>query len=218
MLGRSLASRMTVRDFLSSPLRCFQRRGSMLRTSPQYVPLGAGVSKKAFCSLVPAACCQAAPSRGHCSRPVSSMPHWNFYRTRSIHHSPLGSVGPVPGWFFVMNPLPDFVPALSMTIERPLPFQDGLNPVRIVAFRPIRRRKTHLMNRQISFSLPSDLSPYGNRPSDHRSRSATFHSVPLFREPLGTKAIMRRKILCVKYKIRVDNRFPQHSFRENSFT
>lgn len=42
-----------------------------------------------------------------------------------------------------------------------------------------------------SLSLPVSVPFLVDRLPDHRSRFATFHSVQLFREPLGTKAMMR---------------------------
>jgi hypothetical protein len=54
---------------------------------------------------------------------------------------------------------------------------------------------------------------FGDRPADHRSGFATFHSARLFREPLGTKAIMPRIAFPVKQKIGVINHFPQQFSR-----
>jgi hypothetical protein len=58
-------------------------------------------------------------------------------------------------------------------------------------------------------SLPAGLLTFGDRPADHRSSFATLHSARLFREPLGTKAIMPWNSFSVKQKICVKNPFPQ---------
>lgn len=86
-------------------------------------------------------------------------------------------------------------------------------------------------NRSVQFNVPLKSSPrkppdflaprrpftFGDRPADHRSSFATFHSARLFREPLGTKAIMPWKAFAVKQKNCVESPFPQQFSRAISF-
>jgi hypothetical protein len=121
---------------------------------------------------------------------TSSSP-FGFFAT------PLNPVSPGPGGINAMSPLPEFVPAFPAAAEFPLPL-GTVKSLQIAAFHPACHQKNPPCDSPDFPSLPVSLLLFGNRPSDHRSRSATSHPAQLFREPLGTKAIMPWNAILVK--------------------
>ncbi|HXI39112.1 MAG TPA: hypothetical protein VNH83_03995 [Bryobacteraceae bacterium] len=104
--------------------------------------------------------------------------------------TPLNPVSPGPGGINAMSPLPDFIPALPAAAEFALPLGTIKSPADRSVPSSLPPEKLACDSPDFP-SLPVGLLLFGNQPSDQRSRSATFHPAQLFREPLGTKAIMR---------------------------